>query len=420
VQKWQELGRYNLRLIDIETYVAGGVRRYAGVWRGGAGGHYLWAGVSWNDFVNKWKELGPKGLRLIDIERYETSAGTKYIGVWHSGTDGYYLWAGADWENFRSKWYQLAQSQLRLVDVEVNQGSCTDTCSNQVVASGPYIYGITRTPTHCPGPPGTCGTPGPNDTVAYEWPVDTTSAGRVARLSALEHGDQFLTLPFRDSAVKGRGSWMYGPGSWHHAADYHSDKGTFIVRAAAPGRVVHVGWDNWSGNTVVVSHDVGGVADAYRTISMHLRDGATNDCNLAWAVTVPWLAPGSTNRTEYVQHLNETGCAQDPAKRNLDAAHWGTNQHTIRVSPGDAVARGAILAWAGNTGPGGKRGGGGPNTHLHIFFARRDPSNNRWYFFDPSGIYGPPQCYPPGVRDPIGGPCARYPIAWLGGRPQHP
>ncbi len=35
-----------------------------------------------------------------------------------------------------------------------------------------------------------------------------------------------------------------------------------------------------------------------------------------------------------------------------------------------------------------------PNTHIHIFFARRDPADNKWYFFDPYGIYWPPDCYP--------------------------
>ena len=57
--------------------------------------------------------------------------------------------------------------------------------------------------------------------------------------------------------------------------------------------------------------------------------------------------------------------------------------------------------------------------HLHIFFARKDPTNNEWYLIDPYGIYGPPDCYPANFSDPISG-CARYPITWKGGKPQHP
>jgi len=180
---------------------------------------------------------------------------------------------------------------------------------------------------------------------------------------------------------------------------------------------MHVGWDNWSGNTVIVSHDVGGVQDAYRTIYMHLRNGASNDSNAAWSLTVPTLK--DPELTEYKTHLNDTGCPQNPP-RNPDPAHWGTNAQTILVTPNQTVTRGQQLAWCGNTGPGGKKGAGGPNTHLHIFFARRDPSNNEWYFFDPYGIYALPECYPAGVTGTLGGPCVRYPVAWSGGRPAYP
>jgi hypothetical protein len=166
-----------------------------------------------------------------------------------------------------------------------------------------------------------------------------------------------------------------------------------------------------------VSHDVGGVRDAYRTIYMHLRNGAANDCDAAWSRTVPTLS--EPERSEYIEHLEATGCPKDPP-RTPDPVHWGTDAETIPVMPGRWVARGALLGWCGNTGPGGKRGPGGPNTHLHVFFTRRDPSNDEWYFFDPYGIYSLPNCYPANVTDPISGPCARYPIAWLGGRPQYP
>lgn len=90
------------------------------------------------------------------------------------------------------------------------------------------------------------------------------------------------------------------------------------------------------------------------------------------------------------------------------------------MTPGQQVARGAFLGWCGNAGPGGKREAGGPNTHLHIFWARRDPSNNEWYFFDPYGVYALPDCYAAGVTDATTGPCVRYPVAWKDGKPQYP
>ncbi len=71
-----------------------------------------------------------------------------------------------------------------------------------------------------------------------------------------------------------------------------------------------------------------------------------------------------------------------------------------------------MVAWAGSTGPGGKRGSGGPNNHLHLFTARRDPTDNEYYFIDPYGIYASPPCYPSAAGGNSGGPCARYPNIW--------
>jgi hypothetical protein len=294
--------------------------------------------------------------------------------------------------------------------------------------SGAYNYGIARTVQHCPGLPGSCGTPGPSDVVAYRWPnADFDGIERRVRLSALDNGDRIFTLPFSDTAVKRRGPWQYSPGSYHHAIDYSRDDGeTFRVLAAAPGRVIHIGWDAWSGNTVVMSHDAGKTQDLYRTIYMHLRDGPAHDCDVSWSQTVPTLA--EPRLSHFKTFLESTGC---PLKgtRNPDAKYWGTASQAIDKSLlGRSIARGALLGWAGETGPGGcgctggtsaYKWGGGVNTHLHIFFACRDTTNNEWYFIDPYGIYGPPDCYPANFPDPIGG-CARYPITWLGGKPQYP
>ena len=265
---------------------------------------------------------------------------------------------------------------------------------------------ILRFQTHCPGLPNTCGSPGPNDAVFYRWPADIDGSNRYVRHSALQAKDTIFTLPFAsDSQVDKHNGWLYSPGSWHHAIDFmRSDWGTFKVLATAPGRVIHIGWDWWGGNTIIVSHDAGGITDADRTIYMHLRNGKDNDCKIAWSTTVPILEGRSDlikEKNEYKEHLNTTSCPLIVSERNPNEDHWGTNQQKIGSGLlGKQVDRGSFLAWAGNTGPGGKRGSGGPNTHLHLFFTRRDPSNNEWYFIDPWGIYGPP--------------------GWKGGKPQYP
>jgi hypothetical protein len=407
------------------------------VWRAGSDAHYLWVGVDWTNFKTKWEELSKKNLRLVDLEVYQEDGATKYAGVWRAGSDAHYLWAGVDWEGFTGKWYELAQKGVRLVSLEMYPGSCPDSCSNQVVMrddpstpwADAYNYAITATSSHCKGTPGTCGTPAPGAKVYYRWPCATFDGhARYARLSALSYSDAPLfTLPFTDQSVKKVGTWLYDPGSWHHAIDYRpDDRHSFPICAAAPGRVIFIGWDPWSGNTIIMSHDSAGVTDAFRTIYMHLRDGPTHDADKSWKVTVPTLQ--EPRLSQFKDYLGNTGCPQG-GPYAPDATYWGTDEHRIdRSLLNKSIAAGTVIAQAGSTGPGGCgctnddaswTWGGKDNTHLHIFFARRDPTDNEWYFIDPYGIYGPPSCYPTALTDPVTTSCARYPVAWKGGKPAY-
>jgi murein DD-endopeptidase MepM/ murein hydrolase activator NlpD len=416
--KWQELSKDGLRLTRIDTFMDSGTRRWVGVWRAGTGGHYLWVGVNWTDFVAKWEELAKDGLRLVDVATYVENGERKFAGVWRAGTDGYELWWGKDIESFLGQWNQQASAGMRLVSLEAIDAPCAGDCCNHVCSiatdgsPAPYVYGVT-------GDPG-----GP-----YRWPVDDQ---RYARVSALLFADQPFTLPFKDTAVKHHGTWIYRAppaGNYHHAIDFsRDDTATFEVVAAAAGRIAFVGWDDWSGNTVIVSHDVGGGTDNFRTIYMHMRNGPGHDIDAAWNNTVPTLNDDPQKqdftKTNYEKYLNGTGAAQDAAKRNPDANFWGTDAHKIVVSAGQHVSAGDELGWAGCTGPGGcgctKGMPGAPNTHLHVFWCRKDSDGN-WYFIDPYGIYSYPAAgYPAGVTDKATGPCVRYSVAWKGGQPQYP
>ncbi len=429
--KWKELSKQNLRLIDIETYMDGNKRKYAGVWREGNDGHYLWAGVEWANFEAKWKELAAQNLRLIDIETYEEGGKRKYTGVWRAGTGGHYLWSGVDWENFTSKWAENAKNNLRLVDLETYESSCDDKCLNTALmpddlataSRDGYNYHILGSNLHCEGASSTCASN--TDDVVYRWPNVKYGDTYYLRLSAIyDAKDKIFTLPFKDKVGDmSKNGWRYSSGNWHHALDYSRKDGkTFQVCAAAPGKVVYFGWDNWSGGTMVVSHDVGNKKDVYRTIYMHLRNGADNDCESAWTKTVPGLS--AEQKPVYKDYLADTGCPEKKADRAPKAAQWGTNSSKIDMNLiGKTVKAGDVLGWAGDTGPGGcgcMSGGDGPNTHLHLFFAHRDPSDNLWYFFDPYGIYGTPDCYPSTVDGAINTACSRYPVSWKGGKPSKP
>jgi hypothetical protein len=412
-----------LRPARVRAYREAGRLRFVALWQAGEGEHQLLTGLDRGELARTQAELSRRGLQLTDVDAYADARGRRrYAAIWRAGGAATSLWNG-DWESLLGRWHELAGRGERLVAIAVEENSCPDRCANQVVSQKPYVYGIRATASHCEGRPETCGAPGAHDTVAYRWPVVADGENRYLRLSALDFHDAPFTLPFSDLTVRRRGAWLYGPGRWHHAVDFSRDDAqTFAVRAAAAGRVVFSGWDPWSGNTVVVSHDVGGVADAWRTIYMHLRNGASRDCEAAWSQTLaPAANPADQELAAYRVHLLATGCAQAAGDRRLDPRHWGTEAQTIDPHlAGKRVAAGAFLGWAGDTGPGGKRGPGGSNTHLHIFLARRDPADQRWYFIDPYGIYGPPECYPRRLTDPVSGACVRYPVAWAGGRPHLP
>jgi len=141
---------------------------------------------------------------------------------------------------------------------------------------------------------------------------------------------------------------------------------------------------------------------------MHLRNGKTNDCNLARTRSVPALTNPSKALDEYNAYLENSGCLDGKPTEK----YWGTDSQKFLVTVGQSVSVGTQLAWAGNTGPGGKRGASlGENTHLHIFFTKQDPSNNEHYFYDPYGVFAYTACYPSEVLGPLTS-CSRYPVAW--------
>ena len=101
--KWKELSAHGLRLIDLETYNGGGVRRYAGVFREGNGKHALWVGDDWEGFEEKWKELSADGLRLIDIETWVQDGTTALRRASSGRATAHALWVGDDWDGFEAE-----------------------------------------------------------------------------------------------------------------------------------------------------------------------------------------------------------------------------------------------------------------------------------------------------------------------------
>ena len=119
VNKWEELSKQNLRLVDLNIAVSGSERRYSGVFLQGSGGHALWLDDTRTGFVDKWKELSAKDLRLIDLEITGTGSSRRYSGVFRQGSGGYALWLDDTRQDFVKKWEELSKQDQRLIDLEI-------------------------------------------------------------------------------------------------------------------------------------------------------------------------------------------------------------------------------------------------------------------------------------------------------------
>ena len=419
-ETWETLKTQGLLLKDIEYQGS----KISGVFREGASTQSLVTGTEWSDFVSKWQEHSREGNRLTDIETFVDVDGRKYSGIFNSGNYQYGLWQAPDFQNFVAQNKNFEKAGFELVDFERFQSQCTEECMNLVLnPKGNGNFKLPTTKYHCNGQP-----PCSEGEVKYNPPQDNIDGKLYVRISAIDNAHQIFTLPFKEeqtqASVKRIGysqTWNYD-GSLghfsHQAIDYvYPDRSTFPVLSAAPGTVIFAGYHPGGGNTIVVSHDAEGVKDLYRTVYIHLRNGADHDCAFGWLVSTK-LEMNDKDFTNYVNTLEKTGCKKND-QTNLDSGHWGTNDQIFNVQEGDTVNAGDLLAYAGTTGPG---GGGlkGYNNHLHMMFAKKDTSNDRWYFFDPYGIYAEKPCYPHLTTDPINTPCQKYVSAWKGGNPSYP
>jgi hypothetical protein len=129
-------------------------KQYAGVFRSGGDGHYLWVGVEWAAFEAKWKELSDSGLRLVDLETYREENKRLYAGVFRAGSDGHFLWAGVEWPAFQGKWKELSQKGFRLIDLETYKDGDRRLYAGvfRAGSDGHFLWaGVTRAPRPSPG-----------------------------------------------------------------------------------------------------------------------------------------------------------------------------------------------------------------------------------------------------------------------------
>src|SRR5215216_4435434 len=88
--RWAELKGNGFRLVDQETYVAGGTRYYAGVWVENRE-NLAWASyrdVTSAEFSQRFDQYRDAGYLPIDVEVYPMGSGLRYGAVWVKNTEG--------------------------------------------------------------------------------------------------------------------------------------------------------------------------------------------------------------------------------------------------------------------------------------------------------------------------------------------
>lgn len=106
-------------LVDMETYLDDGVRKWGGIFRKGVTSTSIWRNFTTDGFFEKWEEENAAGRRLIDIEAYESGSEIRWAGLFQSGNSGNYaMWRGFSSEDFGDKHEEMKAQGRKLIDVE--------------------------------------------------------------------------------------------------------------------------------------------------------------------------------------------------------------------------------------------------------------------------------------------------------------
>ena len=101
-----------------ETYVDGGTRYWAGVWRAGSDAEYYTIDLDLASFNSLATTRHGQGLRLVDIQTYVVNGMRRWGGVWRSGSDAEYYTVDLDAAQLSTLATQRHAQGLTLVSLE--------------------------------------------------------------------------------------------------------------------------------------------------------------------------------------------------------------------------------------------------------------------------------------------------------------
>ncbi|MBW1719787.1 MAG: serine hydrolase [Deltaproteobacteria bacterium] len=115
-KEFKQQHKYGMKLIDLETHVECGVRKYVGVFSQGFEPQKVKTGMSWKQFTKKYSSMHKHGWHLIDIETYKDNGMRYWAAVWNKGYKDEYVYM------LPRKDFEIIQEYLdgsqQLVDME--------------------------------------------------------------------------------------------------------------------------------------------------------------------------------------------------------------------------------------------------------------------------------------------------------------
>lgn len=116
--KWREMARQGFQLTKLEAYTqTNGQLNWAGIFEKGAPAATLWRNFDTDNFGDKWREMKQKGFRIVDVETYLDNGTRKWAGIWIKGT-GQGLFRNMTKAELDEKVQSLPRLGFRLLDLE--------------------------------------------------------------------------------------------------------------------------------------------------------------------------------------------------------------------------------------------------------------------------------------------------------------
>ncbi|MHC4172238.1 MAG: serine hydrolase domain-containing protein [Planctomycetota bacterium] len=104
-------------MIDMETYVDNGTRYWAAIWNIGTKDEWLYA-WSRKEFEQNQESVNGS-QRLVDMESWLDEGGRVVAGLFYGSADPAIMELGENWQKFIPYWEELSKDKKRLVDLEV-------------------------------------------------------------------------------------------------------------------------------------------------------------------------------------------------------------------------------------------------------------------------------------------------------------